>query len=53
MEVLIINGRRYLINTSTYDGGDSVCEWLLKQYDKTALVEFSEVTPADFTNKIR
>jgi len=53
MEVLIIDGRRYLINTSTPDGGDSVCEWLLKQYDKTALVEFSEVTHADFTNKIR
>ena len=53
MEVLIINGSRYLINTSTLDGGDSICEWLLKQFRDEPELDWDTPKLSDFTNKIR
>ena len=53
MEVLVINGRRYLINTSTQDGGDSICEWLLKQFKDEPVLDWDQPKLSDFTNKIR
>ena len=53
VEVLIINGRRYLINTSTPDGGDSICEWLLKQFKDEPELDWDTPKLSDFTNKIR
>jgi hypothetical protein len=53
MEILIINGRRYLINTQVTDGGDYQCEHLLKQFPPDAEIDWDEAKPSDFTNEIR
>ena len=53
MEVMILNGRRYLINTQNHDGGDHQCEYLLKQFPPDVEVDWDEVKLSDFTNKIR
>ena len=53
MEVMILNGRRYLINTQTHDGGDYQCEHLLKQFPPDAEIDWDEAKPSDFTNEIR
>ena len=53
MEILIINGRRYLINTQVTDGGDYQCEHLLKQFPLDAEIDWDEAKPSDFTNEIR
>ena len=53
MEILIINGRRYLINTQVTDGGDYQCEHLLKQFPPDAEIDWDEAKLSDFTNEIR
>ena len=53
MQILIINGRRYLINTQVTDGGDYQCEHLLKQFPPDAEIDWDEAKPSDFTNEIR
>jgi len=53
MEVMILNGRRYLINTQVTDGGDHQCEHLLKQFPDDVEIDWDEVKLSDFTNKIR
>ena len=43
MEVLIINGKRHLINTSVTDFvQDKECERILKGYPQDAVVEWDE-----------
>ena len=53
MEVMILNGRRYLINTQTHDGGDNQCEELLKHFPADTEIDWDEAKLSDFTNKIR
>ena len=48
MQVMIVNGTRYLINTSTPDGGDSACEYILKYYDCNAIIEFDSAKADDY-----
>jgi hypothetical protein len=48
MQVMIVNGTRYLINTSTPDGGDSACEYILNYYDCNAIIEFDSAKADDY-----
>ena len=48
MEVMVINGNRYLINTDLAQHVlDGVCEDILKWYPSDANVEFEASTMAD------
>ena len=53
MEVMILNGRRSLINTQPHDGGDHQCEYLLKQFPDDVEIDWDEAKLSDFTNEIR
>tara|TARA_R100001377_G_scaffold36321_1_gene20204 strand:+ start:410 stop:574 length:165 start_codon:yes stop_codon:yes gene_type:complete len=53
MQVMILNGERYLINTQTHDGGDQQCDHLLKQFPDNVEIDWDEVKSSDFTSKIR
>ena len=53
MEVTILNGERYLINTQTHDGGDHQSDYLIKQFPDDVEIDWDEVKHSDFTNKIR
>jgi len=41
MQVMVVNGNRYLINPES-KACDSTCERILEQYPKDAVVEFEE-----------
>ena len=48
MEVMVVNGKRYLINTDLADHVlDGVCRDILKWYPSDANVEFDDVKPSD------
>jgi hypothetical protein len=46
LEVIIVGGNRFLINTES-KGVDNTCEEILKHYPSDAVVEFATPTLAD------
>ena len=51
MEVMIVNGKRYLIN-DTSPAVDLDCQIILAGYPKDAVIEFDEVRNEDVISKI-
>jgi len=52
MEVMIVNGDRYLIN-ETSPAVDLDCQIILAGYPKDAIVEFDGVKHSDLSNNIK
>lgn len=46
MEVLVVNGDRYLISSDSSEV-DNICEGIISKYPFDAVVDFDEVTFAD------
>ena len=51
MEVMIVNGDRYLIN-DTSPAVDLDCQVILAGYPKDAIVEFDNVKHSDLSNNV-
>lgn len=52
LEVIVINGKRHLINTAT-NTVDEVCQSLLKYQPQDAIVDFDIVRPKDLQNNVK
>jgi hypothetical protein len=48
MEVMIVNGRRYLFNTNVIDGGESACKWILRHFKHEPVIEFDIARDIDY-----
>lgn len=52
LEIIVINGKRHLINTAS-NTVDEVCQSLLKHQPQDAIVDFDIVRPKDLQNNVK
>lgn len=51
LEVMIVNGKRHLINTQS-TSVDNTCEYILSKYPQDAAIEFDSVKDSDLNNNL-